>query len=378
MGDCVAQRSGIGVGVWGPRCVLRVVSKLLTDAYFQSRPLSLLTHSGPETVPPNSRPSRQTVDRTARNRFPSDVVRTGPPSLVAMLSICRDNLEYLPVLASLPAEQTIFEYLVGCWKRGNKARSELLRKVRGDRTDINCRKAISCLGVPPSRDSTGREYLRQASRTCDQLHRIDITRTRDVPPATKVSSFLSPLSSLTERLRREVGPAELLGPLLSLSSLSAPLLSTPVSSPNQLSPTEVEPLLQDIVKRFEPENELDGVLGPVVRALLFHESLFRREGLAGSDSGWRRVIAGLEALVSIKPIAIMITRLDEWNPESATAANIERVSLMGPLCRLNVFGHEWPTISETYFGDLDRKSRADVESSTASLRGTLKSLQVRL
>ena len=150
MGDCVAQGSGIGVGVWGPGCVLRVVSKLLMDAYFQSRPLSLLTHSGPETVPPNSRPSRQTVDRTARSRFPSDVVRTGPPSLVAMLSICRDDLEYLPVLASLPAEQTIFEYLVGCWKRGNKARSELLRKVRGDRTDINCQKAISCLGIPPS------------------------------------------------------------------------------------------------------------------------------------------------------------------------------------------------------------------------------------
>jgi len=90
------------------------------------------------------------------------------------------------------------------------------------------------------------------------------------------------------------------------------------------------------------------------------------------------VIAGLEALVSIKPIAIMITRLDEWNPKSATAANIERVSLMGPLCRLNVFGHEWPTIPETYFGDLDKRSRADVESSTASLRGTLKSLQASL
>lgn len=181
---------------------------------------------------------------------------------------------------------------------------------------------------------------------------------------------------MTEPLRREVGPAELLNPLLSLSSLSGPLLSSPPSSPNQLSATEVEPFLQDIVKRFEPDDELDGVLGPVVRALLFHESLFRREGLAGSDSGWRRVIAGLEALVSIKPIAIMITRLDEWIPKNATAANFERLSLMGSLCRLNVFGHEWPTVSESYFGDLDKKSRADVESSTASLRGTLKSLQV--
>lgn len=54
-----------------------------------------------------------------------------------MLSICRDDLEYLSTLASLPAEQTIFEYLVGCWKRGNKARSELLKKVGGDRVDLD-------------------------------------------------------------------------------------------------------------------------------------------------------------------------------------------------------------------------------------------------
>ena len=184
--------------------------------------------------------------------------------------------------------------------------------------------------------------------------------------------------SLTELPRREVGPVELLGPLLSLSSLSTPLFSAPALSPNQLSATEIEPFLQDIVRRFEPDNELNGVLGPVVRALLFHESLFRPEGLTGSDSGWRRVIAVLEALVSIRPIAVMITRLEEWIPENATAVRIERESLMGPLCRLNVFGHEWPAVLEAYFGELDKRSRSDVESSTASLRGTLKSLQVGL
>ena len=52
-----------------------------------------------------------------------------------MLSRTSDDLEYLSVLASLPAEQTVFEYLVGCWKRGNKARSELLKKASNDCTD---------------------------------------------------------------------------------------------------------------------------------------------------------------------------------------------------------------------------------------------------
>lgn len=44
-------------------------------------------------------------------------------------SIIRDDLEYLPVVASLPAQQTVFEYLVGCWKRVNIARSTLQKKV---------------------------------------------------------------------------------------------------------------------------------------------------------------------------------------------------------------------------------------------------------
>lgn len=109
----------------------------------------------------------------------------------------------------------------------------------------------------------------------------------------------------------------------------------------RLTPSEVEPFLQDLARRFEPDNEIDGVLGPVVTQLCFHESLFRPEGLAGGDTSWRGVISGLEALVSIKSVALMITRLEQWNPEGATAANFERASLLGPLLRLGVFEREW-------------------------------------
>ena len=41
----------------------------------------------------------------------------------------RDELDYLPVLVSLPPQQTIFEYLVGCWKRLNVVRSTVIKKV---------------------------------------------------------------------------------------------------------------------------------------------------------------------------------------------------------------------------------------------------------
>lgn len=108
-----------------------------------------------------------------------------------------------------------------------------------------------------------------------------------------------------------------------------------------LSPSDIDLFLQDLARRFEPDNEMDDILGPVVRLLLFHESLFRPEGLGGGDASWRGVISGLEVLVSVKSIATMITRMEEWNPQNATAASFERVSLLGPLCRLGVFSQEW-------------------------------------
>lgn len=140
-------------------------------------------------------------------------------------------------------------------------------------------------------------------------------------------------------------------PLLSLSSLSAPLLSSTSTNANSLSPSDIDLFLQDLARRFEPDNEMDDILGPVVRQLLFHESLFRPEGLGGGDASWRGVISGLEVLVSVKSIAIMITRMEEWNPRDATAATFERISLLGPLCRLGVFSLEWVCLLSCLFFD---------------------------
>jgi ubiquitin conjugation factor E4 B len=143
--------------------------------------------------------------------------------------------------------------------------------------------------------------------------------------------------------RRPLGPPELVAPLLSLSALSAPLLSTATSA-GVLGPSDIELFLQDLARRFEPDNEIDDILGPVVRQLLFHESLWRSEGLGGGDASWRGVVTGLEVLVSVKSIAIMLTRMPEWIPANVTAASFERVTLLGPLCRLGVFAREWVSL----------------------------------
>lgn len=140
---------------------------------------------------------------------------------------------------------------------------------------------------------------------------------------------------------KEVGPQELVNVLISLSTLSTGVYGGSTPTPNSLTDVELPQFLQDIVYRFDPEDGLADVLRPVVFKLLFHPSLFREEGLAASDPQWRGILTGLEALVAHKQIAIMITKMDEWNPAHAVAPTFERMSLMGPLLRLNVFSREW-------------------------------------
>ncbi|KAG6864495.1 hypothetical protein C0991_009113 [Blastosporella zonata] len=274
-----------------------------------------------------------------------------------------DDLDYLPVLASLPPQQTTFEYLVGAWKRVNAAKSALMKK--------------GCHAGCCSMLEISNHYVQAYSPPDTQAAVVRLEKLRELIISYTGLTLQEP-EMFPQPSGRPIGPPELVVPLLSLSALSGPLLSTPTASPNALTPSDIEQFLQDLARRFEPDDELDSVLGPVVKALLFHESLFRPEGLGGGDASWRGVVGGLEVLVSIKSIALMITRMDEWNPVNATAPTFERLSLLGPLCRLGVFSREWPALGQSYFSDPEKRSRDDVESSFASLRGTLKSLQSSL
>jgi ubiquitin conjugation factor E4 B len=91
-------------------------------------------------------------------------------------------------------------------------------------------------------------------------------------------------------------------------------------------------------------------LSSLVRTLVAHTLIIPSEGIGGSggDSAWRGVIGGMEALVGVKPIAEMITRMPQWLGEGfgveVTAANFERLSLMGPLLRLGTFSREWVSV----------------------------------
>lgn len=106
-----------------------------------------------------------------------------------------------------------------------------------------------------------------------------------------------------------------------------------------LSTSEVLPFLNDLVQRWE-EDGLQDVLGSVVRSLAFHPVL--KHGFFESSNQWRGIAAALQELVTIKPIARMVTNMDEWNVSGSCPANeLEERSLLGPLFRMGVYAREW-------------------------------------
>ncbi|KAJ7789330.1 hypothetical protein B0H14DRAFT_2944953 [Mycena olivaceomarginata] len=216
-----------------------------------------------------------------------------------------DDLDFLPVLAS---------NLVGCWETLNSARS--------------------CFNEEEN-----------ALTRLEKVRELIVSYTGLTLQEPEM--FPQPSGLPTS------GPSpNLVAPLLSLSALSAPLLGffILISKHPHPTPSDIDVFLQDLTRRFEPDNEIDDVLGPVVRQLLFQRNLCSDQRASeGGDAGLAR---------------------GDFNPANATAATFEQVSLLGPLCRLGIFAREWPGIA--------MGSRDDIDSSNASLRGTLKSLQSSL
>ncbi|KIJ54955.1 hypothetical protein M422DRAFT_153298 [Sphaerobolus stellatus SS14] len=251
-----------------------------------------------------------------------------------------DDYEYAPVLASLPPQQTVLEYLVGCWKRLNQARSNLVKR-----------------GYPQAE-------LIPALARIDKLRELIISYT---------GLTLQEPDMFPQPLGKEYGAIELLPAFLGLSALVSPL-ANPSSSTAIIAPADLFDLFTDISNRFLNDG-LEEIMTPILRMLCFHPSLQRPEGLGGGDSAWRSIVSGLECLVRIKGIATIIPNLSDWCPEDIGPADIEHKSLMGPLLRLGVFSREWPQIAPTYFSNPTKRTRQDVDSSNISLRGTLHNLQ---
>jgi ubiquitin conjugation factor E4 B len=245
------------------------------------------------------------------------------------------------VLASLPTT-SVFSFLVSAWKRAAAAQSALSKRKHPPLDAQRAGGALSAL----------RELLVSYAGLALQ-DPLMFPAPAGADPAT-------------------LGAPELVPPLLALSALAGPLGAAPQDA--LLAPAEVGPFLADLSARFLPAGELPGVLGPVFTALLGVPALRDPGGLVAPDAAWRRVLAALDALLAVRGAPDVLTGLPAWCPDVAPGA-FEHAALLGPLLRLGTFAPEWPALAATYFGAPDARTRADVDASFASLRGTLKSVQ---
>lgn len=173
-------------------------------------------------------------------------------------------------------------------------------------------------------------------------------------------------------------------------------------------------LLADLTRRFSPsaengfESGLEDIVGPIVQSVASSVFLSKCDIGGGGQSqdgrGWRESLQVLLSLTSVKGIAAVLPLVPSWDatsiPGRSTAPALEIFSLLGPFLRLSVFPDTFvsslllaapkhgcadqcpslpqPSIAQSYFPSPGSMTRGDIESASASIRGTLRGVQVRL
>lgn len=264
-----------------------------------------------------------------------------------------DDPDQLMVLAGMPQNETVFEYLTGCWKRLYAANRE-----------------ISRLGYNPT------EKI-QWTNAFDELKRLIISylgMTLEDP-----SMFPQPAA------RQDLGPAEFLPLLLGVnddanSNAGDPYTSSAaekhVVQQGALKHSDLLPFLNDLITGF-PDGSFADVITPTLS--LFFQKWFQinpTPDLLGDD--WRKYLGAVSLLVQVKGIAALFPSLPVWLAPNVTGNTIEWKSLLGPLTRLSVFPREFPEIWKTYFSNPTDRKVADIDANKANLRHTIGGLQSSL
>lgn len=272
------------------------------------------------------------------------------PDLIDQALIARLNLdpnammddgEMLTVIASLPANQTTFEYLVGAWRR---ARGQAVQLNKIDYSAADKQRGMSII-------SKLKELL---------LSYIGLAL-QDPTMFIQTSDKPSGAIEFLQILIPDEASSDPYGDKKSTRDISPELQNAPVSD-----------LLTDIVKRFDGDG-LEEVIAPIIEL-----TTGQAKGLDLTGIQWRSIITALETLLQFKPIAGIFTTLPSFIPTPATAKSIENDSLLGPLIGLSTFSSSAPNIAKLYFSDasLDREEQSPITQNT--LRATLESLQASL
>ncbi|KAK1924344.1 ubiquitin elongating factor core-domain-containing protein [Papiliotrema laurentii] len=259
-----------------------------------------------------------------------------------------DDPDKLLILASLPQDETIFEYLTGCWKR-LYAQSRVFSRI---------------------------EYSVSEKTAWQQLFE-------------RMKSLLISYCGMTledptmfpQPQNRPTGPAEFLPILLALTPAESPgdpLTSGTTSKaaePTSLGPADLLPFLHDLAAGTQ--DALSDVLTPTLS--LFFQEWFKLDptpDITGSD--WRRYLGAVSTLVQVKTIAGLLPSLSIWMAPGVTAPKMEWQSLLGPLTRLSVYPREFGQIWKAYFSNPTERKTDDINANKSNLRHTLNALQTSL
>ncbi|GJN94371.1 hypothetical protein Rhopal_007450-T1 [Rhodotorula paludigena] len=274
--------------------------------------------------------------------------------LLARLSLSPSNIsddpEQITVVATLPPNQTAFEYLGGAWRHERQERVRVVAKKDADPEEA--KKRLEALAQVKALLVSYMGLVLQDSSMFPQDH---------------VSG-------------KALGPLEL-EPLLIPSSATIP--------EGNLQVGDIPSLLADLALRFTPsaandyEGGLEEILAPLFTKwnahLLGNKIDIGGGGTAAAGSlGWRDILQAVQNLSEIKPIAAILPTIPSWDVSQeagATAPALEYKSLLGPLIRLSTFPDGAPNIPTSYFPDPSTMVRGNVDSASASLRGTLRGVQ---
>ncbi|GAA5956492.1 hypothetical protein JCM8115_000586 [Rhodotorula mucilaginosa] len=280
--------------------------------------------------------------------------------LLARLSLSPSNMndddfEMATVLASLPANETAFEYLGGCWRRERAERFKVVAKKDSDAAEAQKRLAglaeikallVSYIGL--------------------------VLQDPSMFPQDHISG--KPLGALE------------LEPLLIPNS-------TPIPA-GRLQLGDVPSLLNDLAIRFTPsassdyEGGLDEILLPLFTRWNSHLLTHKLDiggGPAASANAtptWRDILQAVQSLSEIKLVAATLPTLPGWDLPSdqgqQQAPRLEYHTLLGPLLRLSTFPDGAPSLPQAYFPEPSSMVRGNIDSASASLRGTLHGVQTSL
>ncbi|GAA5900931.1 hypothetical protein JCM8208_007568 [Rhodotorula glutinis] len=273
--------------------------------------------------------------------------------LLARLSLApshmTDDPEQVTVIAALPADQTAFEYLGTCWRRERQERMRVMAKKDSD----------------PDQAKKRFEVLAQVKALLVSYMGLVMQ-----------DSTMFPQDHITNK---PLGALEL-EPLLIPPSTVVPA--------SQLQAGDAASLLTDLAARFTPsaandhESGLELILAPLFAKwnahLLGHKLDIGGGGGVPGSVGYRDILGAVQSLSEVKAVAACLPTVDGWDVATAPGAAapmLEYRSLLGPLLRLSAFPDGAPNLPLAYFPEPSTMGRGNIDSASASLRGTLRGVQ---